>query len=90
FAVGCGYATRENEVKRDGGYLPGTTIIRLSDGYGWHLPDGPGVDWGWRRPLAITCDEVFVLVAERPTPTAPARTNIVRVRIDSLGPPMPP
>ena len=90
FVVGCGYATRSAEMKSDGGFASGTQLIRLSDGYAWRLPDGPNVDWGWRRALAVTCDEVFILLAEKPTPTAPPRTNIARVRIDSLGPPTPP
>ena len=90
FVVGCGYAARSTFVKRDGGLEDGTILIRLSDGYAWHLPDGPGVDWGWRTPLAITCDEIFVTVVERPTPTAVPRVNVARVRIDSLGPPTAP
>ena len=89
FVVGCGYATRSAEMKSDGGFAAGTQLIRLSDGYAWRLPDGPNVDWGWRRALAVTCDEVFILLAEKPTPTAPPRTNVARVRIDSLGPPTP-
>jgi hypothetical protein len=90
FVVGCGYAARAVEMKRDGGFQSGTLLIRLSDGYAWHLPDGPGVDWGWRTPLAITCDEIFVRVAERPTPSATPRTTVARVRLDSLGAPTPP
>lgn len=92
FVVGCGYAARSAEMKQDGGFQGGTLIIRLSDGYAWHLPDGPGVDWGWgwRTPIAITCDEIFVKVHERPMPTAPPRWNVARVRLDSLGTPMPP
>jgi len=90
FVVGCGYAARSTFMKRDGGFEDGTLLIRLADGYAWHLADGPGVDWGWRQPLAVTCDEILVTVAERPTPSAPPRTNIARVRIDSLGPPTAP
>jgi hypothetical protein len=90
FVVGCGYAARATEMKRDGGFENGTLLIRLSDGYAWHLHDGPGVDWGWRTPLALTCDELFVKVVERPTPGATPRWNVVRVRIDSLGSPTPP
>lgn len=90
FVVGCGYAARATEMKRDGGFESGTLLIRLSDGYAWHLRDSPGADWGWRMPLAITCDEIFVRVAERPTPSTAPRTNVVRVRIDSLGTPTAP
>lgn len=90
FVVGCGYAARTVEMKRDGGFQGGTLLVRLADGYAWHLPDGPGVDWGWRTPLALTCDELFVRVVERPTPDATPRTTVARVRLDSLGSPMPP
>lgn len=90
FVVGCGYAARTTEMKRGGGFERGTLVIRLSDGYAWHLPDGAGVDWGWRTALAITCDEIFVKVAEKPTPSSVPRTNVARVRLDSLGPPLPP
>jgi len=90
FIVGCGYAARATEMKRDGGFENGTLLIRLADGYAWHLHDEPGADWGWRTPLAITCDEIFVKVAERPTPAASPRFNVVRVRIDSLGTPTAP
>lgn len=91
FVVGCGYAARSVFMKAgDGGFQGGTLLIRLADGYAWHLHDGPGVDWGWRMPLAVTCDELFVRVAEKPTPTSTPRTNVARVRIDSLGLPTAP
>lgn len=90
FIVGCGYAARSTFMKRDGGLENGTLIIRLADGYAWHLPDGPVLEWAWRRPLAITCDEIFVKVADQPSASATPHTNITRVRIDSLGPPTPP
>lgn len=90
FVVGCGYAARATEMKRDGGFQNGTLLIRLSDGYAWQLPNAPGVEWGWRTPLAITCDELMVLVTDRPTPGGAPRTNVARVRIDSLGSPTPP
>ena len=87
FIVGCGYAARATELKRDGGFESGTLVIRLSDGYAWHLPDGPGVDWGWRTALAITCDEIFVTGR---APSAVPRVNVAHVRIDSLGTPTEP
>lgn len=90
FVVGCGYAARSTFMKRDGGLENGTLVIRLADGYAWHLPDGPGVDWGWRDPIAVTCNELFIKVHERPTPTADPRWNVVRVRLDSLGTPTAP
>jgi hypothetical protein len=54
FVVGCGHAARSA-----GG---GTLVVRLADGATAQLPDSAGADWGWRTPLALTCDELFVLV----------------------------
>jgi hypothetical protein len=90
FVVGCGYAARTNERVVDGQNRAGLLLLRLSDGGLWFLPSGSNVEWGWSRPLAITCDEIFVKVTEKPTPTAKPRSNVARVRLDSLGPPLPP
>lgn len=80
FAVGCGHAAR---TMADGDRL-GTAIVRLADGALWHLPDGGGNSWGWRSPLAITCDEIFVRVFDRPDPARPGHFTVARVRLDSL------
>lgn len=91
FVVGCGYAARTSFLSSgDGGFEGGSLLIRLVDGYRWLLPDTPGADWGWRHPLAITCDEVILKVVQRPAPGDKPRWNVARVRIDSLGPGIPP
>jgi hypothetical protein len=78
-------------MKRDGGYENRTLVIRLSDGYAWHLRDGPDVVWGGgRTAIALTCDELVALVWEKISPTGEGRFNVARVRLDSLGPPTPP
>lgn len=83
--VGCGHAARSGYLKSaDGSLRAATIVVRLSDGHAWLLPDGPGLDFGWRTPLAITCDEVLVRVAERPGDSA-FRVNVAAVRLDSLG-----
>lgn len=77
FVVGCGFAAREN-----GHHL---RIVRLSDGYSWLLDERTS-PWFWSRPFAITCTELF-------TRAAMANENgarLVRVRLDSLGPGIPP
>jgi hypothetical protein len=59
-AVGCGYAAHGG-IETGKGWL-----FRLSDGYSWQLPMAgctpPNLsnDICLNRPLAITCDEVFV------------------------------
>ncbi len=84
FVVGCGYAARSMTMARDGGFQNVTIVVRLSDGYAWFLPDGALLDWGWRTPLALTCDELVILVSVK------SRFTVARVRLDSLGPPTPP
>jgi hypothetical protein len=75
FVVGCGYAARTN------GYH--LRIVRLADGQSWNL-DGAATDaWSWARPLAVTCDELFATVKDGKT------LRLARVRLDSLGPPIP-
>ena len=75
FAVGCGYAGHEAA-------LPGNLlIVRIADGVSWVLPQAP--DWYWGRVLGFTCEEVFVTVGY-------PKTNILRIRLDSLGPGIPP
>jgi hypothetical protein len=77
FVVGCGYAARSNESH--------VRLVRLSDGVSWVL-DNPGwaSPWAWSRPLALTCDELFSIV------TVDKTRRVARVRLDSLGPGLPP
>lgn len=90
FVAGCGYAARGGFVKDGPGEKGGTILLRLADGHMWLLPSGPGLDWSWQRPLGITCDELFILVQSKITTAQPVRYTIARVRIDSLGTPLPP
>lgn len=90
FVVGCGYAARTGFVKEGPGEKGGTMLIRLADGHMWLLPSGPALEWSWQKPLAVTCDEVFVLIQSTVTAAQPVRQTIARVRIDSLGAPLPP
>jgi hypothetical protein len=89
FVVGCGYAARSTTMMRDGGLVGGTLVIRLTDGFAWHLPDQDDA-WGWRTPLALTCTELVALVWERPPSAERGHFNIARVRLDSLGAPNAP
>ena len=40
--------------------------------------------WGWGDPVAVTCSEVFMYATTATTDT------IARVRLDALGPGLPP
>lgn len=72
FVVGCGYAARqESDSLGDG-----IRIVRIADGRSWRLGTQPeSLD----APLAIDCNEVFVNVGD-------LDSNLVRIRLDSLGP----
>jgi hypothetical protein len=89
----CGYAIRYSERKpTPGAYDAGVFVVRLSDGQAWVLPSntaGPSVPLGWQKPLAVTCDEVFGLVSARQD-GGPWSLNVARVRLDALGPGIPP
>jgi hypothetical protein len=89
--TGCGYAIRYSFLEP----FPGTfrniiDIVRLSDGRAWILPDDPGRVFGWRRPLGVTCDEVFGFVQITPNGPGSSYFNVARIRLDSLGPGTPP
>jgi hypothetical protein len=50
----------------------------------WHLtsPKGSGVGWG--DVIGFTCEEAFVRIETT------SNANVVRIRLDSLGPGLPP
>lgn len=76
FQVGCGYAARSN-----GAHI---RVVRLSDGQSWVLSNGLADPFGWTAPLALTCTELFATVR------VSGVTRLARIRLDSLGPGIPP
>lgn len=76
--VGCGYtAQRQNDFVR---------VVRLADGASWELSSsGNASAIGWDRPIALTCDELFLGAAIAGTP----KRTIARIKLDSLGPGIP-
>jgi hypothetical protein len=76
FLVGCGYAVRSTGV-----YI---RVVRLSDGVSWKLSNQLTDPWGWSEPVAVSCTELFATVQ------IPGATRLARVRLDSLGPGIPP
>ncbi len=81
FAVGCGYAAH---WLGEGGIV----VVRLSDGVSWILQANcPAVAPGLWCPsfvYAVTCEEIFVRTDVGYT------KNIARIRLDALGPEIPP
>lgn len=78
--VGCGFAAD--------GTGNGIRVVRLSDGFSWLLPSN-GSTWRWTEPLAVTCTELFAMVAADGD-AGWQNIGIARVRLDSLGPGTPP
>jgi hypothetical protein len=72
FVVGCGLGARFNGFD--------LRLVRLATGDSWLLPGSAG----WRSPIIVTCDELFLFAYVANVPT------IARIRIDSLGPSIPP
>ncbi len=60
-------------------------IVRLSDGAAWMLRSADDKSWLWGPTLAMTCDELFVTVGNKGS-----GNTVRRVRLDSLGPALPP
>lgn len=77
YAVGCGYAAR-------GSNTADLLVVRLSDGVSWTLKMNSDPRFLFGRALAVTCTEVFANVHAGKT------SQIVRIRLDSLGPGTPP
>jgi hypothetical protein len=81
YAVGCGYAVRTTVQPPP--VNNALQVTRLSDGAAWILyGDAPAIIWD--TALGVTCDEAFLEVAVH------GDIRIVRLRLDSLGEPLPP
>jgi len=93
FVVGCGYAARSTFLEpTPGSFVNIVILVRLSDGHAWMLPDDPSTGFAYRTALGLTCDELYALVEIREGDggTAASHFNVARVRLDSLGPGVPP
>ncbi|MBK7581228.1 MAG: hypothetical protein IPI67_13565 [Myxococcales bacterium] len=82
YGIGCGYAARQLFTTDSTQLL----VVRLSDGTSWTVQAPPlATEVQFMSVLGVTCDEVFVKVQ------FPDEANaIVRIRLDSLGPGLPP
>jgi hypothetical protein len=76
FEVGCGYAAHP-------GGANDVLVVRLSDGASWLIPYAPP-DFNASKPIGLTCEHVYVFGRFE------GRDSIIRVKLDSLGAPMPP
>lgn len=73
--VGCGYAGRATNQQ--------ALIVRIADGAAWVLERVEGA-LRWAQLVGFTCDEVFL------TAEVGLAAHVIRIRLDSLGPGMPP
>jgi hypothetical protein len=78
--VGCGYAVR-NEPRPE--TYDTLVVVRLSDGVSWLLGSEQTLHFSWGPIYGVTCDEIVANVYLD-------RQEIVRIRLDSLGPGLPP
>jgi len=83
--VGCGYAVFDYAAGEETMTESGIQVVRLSDGVSWTLLDvSIAPPDGWYYPLAVSCHEFFVAYKQG------SMMNIRRVRLDLLGPGIPP
>jgi hypothetical protein len=85
WVTGCGYAARQESLS---GFANGLVVVRLSDGVGWTIPGGAVGSanfYSFDQVIGVTCDEIFTNFV-----TPKSEITIVRLRLDSLGTPLPP
>jgi hypothetical protein len=76
FEVGCGYAAHD-------GAANDMVIVRLADGASWIIPT-TYPDFMIYSAVGLTCEHVYILG------NFSGVDNIIRVKLDSLGAPIPP
>lgn len=79
YEVGCGYAAH---TAGSGPFDAFIEVVRLADGTAWRVDPTKGT-WAWGHVIALTCEEVFVWFQG-------PEQGIARIRLDSLGPGIPP
>ncbi|MEO8878349.1 MAG: hypothetical protein ABI461_22350, partial [Polyangiaceae bacterium] len=76
WVVGCQFAA--HTISEPAGN--GIRIVRTWDGRSWTLRNSKSPKLIWGKPVAVTCDEIFVNVE-----LAAKTTKLARIRLDSLG-----
>jgi hypothetical protein len=88
YGIGCGYAARNVEAYVDGStdYTSKLFVVRLADGVAW-IVDSPLSSSGFHfnQALGISCEEIFASAQFKDE-----ANTLVRIRLDSLGPGIPP
>jgi hypothetical protein len=88
YAVGFGYAMRTDYFGDP--MTGGLFVVRLSDGVGWKIPGTADYAQSWSDVLGFTETELFVQVMMPNSHIGGSALTIMRIRLDSLGPGIPP
>jgi len=81
-ALGCGYVAARAAYAD---YRTQLRVTRISDGVSFLRRNEADPRWNYIQPLGVTCDHVYFI---RNDPGV--KYNVVRFRLDALGPPIPP
>lgn len=83
--VGCGHIAASGTNKD---YHSELRVIRIADGVSFlRRQMDASKEYGYTTPLAITCEHVYVIRSPQKADQLP---NVVRIRLDALGPGIPP
>jgi hypothetical protein len=83
--LGCSYIASAGEYAD---YLSELWVTRVSDGVSFRRRQMAGSNEnGYTSPVAVTCEHVYVVRSPRRADQLP---NLVRIRLDALGAPIPP
>lgn len=83
--VGCGYIAATGAYAA---YHSELRVIRMADGVSFLRRQMDATkENGYTTPLAVTCEHVYVIRSPRRADQLP---NVVRIRLDALGPAIPP
>jgi len=85
--VGCGY------VAATGGFADYRSMLRvtrLRDGVSFLRQKTETSAYNYQQPIAVSCDHVYFTRVDQIEPDQPPRTNLVRIRLDALGPEIAP
>jgi hypothetical protein len=91
WGIGCGYAARAEGMIDATGERIAILVVRLSDGASWIVKSAPQPDQHGFLPafvLGTSCEHVYAAGETYGSPYP--LSTIFRIRLDSLGPPLPP
>jgi len=86
--VGCGHVAATGAYAD---YVSMLRVTRLSDGVSFVLKKADRMgEFDYQQPIAVSCDHVYFTRVDQIARNEAPRTNLVRIRLDALGPAIPP